>query len=109
MVPPMRATRTRARSRPMDADETDLAASGFSAGAERTRVARAYLFWVMPVILAIVTILTFIEWRTGNMPASLWIACAAFWVIVVTTVAIVHRGADPIRVAGASLLLYGVI
>ena len=105
----MGALRSRRSTQPRQDGHVDPLASGFSAAAERSRAARAYVYVVMPAILVIVTILTFLEWRKGSLPGELWLACGAFWLLQVIFMTLVWRGADPIRIAGASLVFNGVV
>lgn len=85
--------------------------SAFSAERARSRAARAFVLLVMPTTILLVTFLTVASWlaEPDQVPAPLWMANLAFWVLQFVLATLVLRGVDAVRVTGAFLVLATVV
>ena len=94
---------TRNERRRAARSETDDA---FSASQARVRAARVYVLWVMPGVLVLVTLLTVLQWALNpdDVPATLWIACGAFWFIQGVWILLIRLGVSALLVAGVSFI-----
>lgn len=83
----------------------------FSASSARVRSARAYLYYVMPAVLAVVALLTLIGWLVdpSDAPPEIWGILALFWLTQAFWIVLVRRGADPLVVAGVSFVVFAAI
>lgn len=86
-------------------------AEAFSATHARVRAARAYIFWIMPGVLALVTLLTVAQWliNPDDVPGGVWIAFGAFWFMQLVWIALVKHGVSAMLVAGLSFVADGLI